>query len=176
MASIAMLNVRGRNMFADGINLGMTLAKAKLPINQDSYESFSPAVANGSIEIAVSADAIELSFETVGIQPQLLAQCNSAFGQRRKYTYFGALVDEMADNPANRLQQVEATVIGRLNAELNEDDPKAIGGTQYTVKSILKYTLRIGGLEICRFDLKLGGWLDAEGQRLEIAQMIGLSS
>lgn len=169
----SLLLSRGRNIIADGVNLGRVLESAKLPMNQDAYEDFAPAVANGTIDIAVSSDALELTFKTKGVQEQLLAQCNSAFGVRKKYTLLGALVDEYAENTDNRAVQVQATVLGRLNAELDEDEAKQVAGTQYSVKSILKYTLRIGGLEICRFDLLRGGWLDKAGQRVEIAQMIG---
>lgn len=176
MASIPLLLTRGRNVFAEGINVGLALESSKLPLNQDSYETFGPAVANGQIEIATSAEACELIFKTKGVQPELLAQTQRAFGRRGKYTVYAALVDEYANEAGGRIQQVEATVLGRLNAELDEDNATSLTGTSYSVKSILKYTLRIGGIEICRFDLRLGGWLDAEGQRAEIAQTIGLTS
>lgn len=135
-----------------------------------------PAVANGQIEIAVSAEPIELQFKTKGVQPELLAQTQRGFGRRGKYTLYSALVDEYANDPGGRVTQVEATVLGRLNAELDEDNATTISGSSYSVKSILKYTLRIGGNEVCRFDLRLGGWLDAEGQRVEIAQTVGLTT
>lgn len=144
----SLLLSRGRNIIAAGVNLGRVLESAKLPLNQDAYEDFAPAVANGSIHIAVSSDALELTFKTKGTQEQLLSQCNGAFGIRKKYTLLGALVDEYAENTTNRAVPVQATVLGRLNAELDEDEAKAVAGTQYSVKSILKYTLRIGGLEI----------------------------
>jgi len=175
VANLNLLLIRGRNIIAEGQNLGNVLESAKLPLNQDAYEDFAPAGANGSIDIAVSSDALELTFKTKGVQPELLAQCNRGFGRRGKYTLLGALVDEYANDPGGRAIQVQATVLGRLNAELDEDEAKQVAGTQYSVKSISKYTLRIGGLEICRFDLLRGGWLDREGQRLEIAQMIGLT-
>ncbi len=175
MASTPLLMVRGSNIFAEGVNLGLALESYKAPMNQDAYDAFSPAVANGSIDIAISAEALELTFKTKGVQPELLAQCNRGFGRRGKYTLLGALVDEYANEAGGRAIQVEATVIGRLNAELDETEAKTVSGTQYSVKSIAKYTLRIGGQEICRFDIKLGGWLDKEGQRSEIAQMIGLT-
>jgi phage tail tube protein FII len=176
MPAIPLLLVRGINIFAEGVNTGLALESAKLPMQQDGAETFAPAAANGSIEIAVSSEALELSFKTKGVQPELLAQTNRGFGRRGKYTLYGALVDEYANDPGSRVTQVEATVLGRLNAELDEHQANALAGTGYTVKSILKYSLRIGGIEICRFDLRLGGWLDREGQRVEIAQAIGLST
>lgn len=176
MPSVPLLMVRGENVFAEGINIGLALKSAKLPVGQDAHENFAPAVANGQIDVAVSAEPIELAFTTVGIQPELLAQCQRGFGRRGKYTLFGALVDEYANDAGGRVTQVEATVLGRLNAEIDESDKTAVTGTSYSVKSILKYTLRVGGNEIARFDLRIGGWLDAEGQRTEIAQTIGLTT
>lgn len=176
MAPANLLLIRGENVIAEGINLALSLKSAKLPVNQDAYEDFSPSVANGSTDIAVSSDALELAFTTTGIQPELLAQCNRAFGWRGKYTLYGALVDEYATDASTRIQQVEATAIGRLNAEVSDNERKSVGGTDYTVKSIIKYTLRIAGIEICRFDLKNGGWIDRDGQRSEIAQMIALTA
>lgn len=176
MPAIPLLLVRGQNVFAEGINLGLTLESAKLPVNQDAYADFAPAVANGQIDVAVSAEKIELTFKTKGVQPELLAQTQRGFGRRGKYTLFGALVDEYANDAGGRVTQVEATVLGRLNAELDESEATSLTGTAYSVKSILKYTLRVGGNEIARFDLRLGGWLDAEGQRVEIAQTIGLTT
>lgn len=176
MASIPLLLIRGKNLFAEGINVGLALESVKAPVNQDAYEKFAPAVANGQIEVAVSSEAIELGFKTKGIQPDLLAQTQRGFGRRGKYTFYGALVDELANDAGGRVTQVEATVLGRLNAEIDESDATKLTATSYTVKSIIKYTLRIGGNEICRFDIRLGGWLDAEGQRVEIAQTIGLTT
>ncbi len=172
MATLPFLPFRGQNMLVDGQNLGRVLESAKVPVNQDAYDDFSPATANGTIAVAVSSDALELGFKTKGVQPELLGMCNDAFGVRRKITLLGALVNEYAETTDNRAIQVQATVWGRLNAEVGDAETKTVTATEYTVKSILKYTLRIGGKEICRFDLLRGGWLDKHGQRVEIAQMI----
>jgi len=176
MASVPLLLIRGINMFADGINTALALEGAKVPFNKDAYEEFSPAGGNGTIEVAVAAESLVLTFKTRGVQPELLAQCNAGFGVRKRYTFYGALVDEYADDATSRVTQVEATVVGRLNAEVDEHDAKKVTGTEYEVRSIAKYNLRIGGREICRFDIRLGGWLDAAGQRVEIAQTIGMNS
>ena len=175
MASLAFLPVRGVNVFADSLNVGINNTGAKLPLMTESGESVNFGGVRGSIEIATSMDALELSWSTKGVQPDILAQFAAGFGQRRTYTVLGALVDEYAATTTNRVIQLEATVIGRLSADVEKFEGGGLPGSEFTVKSISKYVLRVGGREVARFDLQLGGWLDQGGLQTEIAQSIGLN-
>jgi P2 family phage contractile tail tube protein len=176
MSQLSFLAVRGSNIFADGLNVGLPYTGGKLPMLSKSGESFTPGGANGAIEIMTSAEALELQFSTKGVQPELVAQFGIGYGQRRTYTLLGALVDEYAADATGRVIQVRATVIGKMaSADLEKFEGGGLPGTEYTIKSITKYSLHIGSTEVCRWDLMLGGWMDPAGQTLEIASTIGLN-
>jgi hypothetical protein len=74
------------------------------------------------------------------------------------------------------VQQVEATVIGMMaSADMEKFEGGGFPGTEYAIKSVTKYVLRIAGDEIARFDILQGGWLDAGGQQAQIASITGLN-
>jgi P2 family phage contractile tail tube protein len=176
MASLPFLAVRGSNIFADGLNVGLPYTGGKLPMLSKSGESVTFGGTNGAIEIMTSAEALELQFSTKGVQPELLKQFGVGFGQRRTYTILGALVDEYAADTSGRVIQVDATVIGLMgSADVEKFEGGGLPGTEYAIKSVTKYVLRVGGDEVARFDLMLGGWLDLGGQAIEIATTIGLN-
>ena len=176
MASLPFLALRGVNVFADGLNAGITNTGAKIPFPSESGESVTFGGTRGAIEIITSTEACELTFSTKGVQPEILAQFASGFGTRKTYTVLGALVDEYADTPAKRSVQATATIIGRLSADVEKWEGGALPGSEFTIKSVTKYVLNIGGLEVCRYDLLRGGWLDAAGLQLDIANTIGLNA
>lgn len=175
MASLPFLALRGVNIFADGLNAGITNTGAKVPFPAESGETINFGGVRGGIEIINSVEACELTFSTKGVQPEILAQFAAGFGTRRTYTVLGALVDEFSTDAAKRAIQCTATVIGRLSADIEKWEAGATPGTEYTIKSVTKYTLQIGTTEVCRFDLMRGGWLDAAGVQLDIANLIGLN-
>lgn len=175
MASLPFLALRGVNFFADGLNAGITNTGAKVPFPSESGETVNFGGVRGGIEIINTMEACELTLSTKGVQPEILAQFAAGFGIRKTYTVLGALVDEFTDNPAKRTVLVTATVIGRMSADIEKWEAGATPGTEYTIKSVSKYTLQIGGVEVCRFDLLRGGWLDQAGVQLDIATMIGLN-
>ena len=176
MAQLPFLPLRGGNLFADGLNVGLPLTGAKAPMLSKTGEDVTFAGSNGAVMINTSAEALELQFSTKGYQPELIKQFGVGFGRRRTYTYLGALVDEYAADAAGRVKQLDATVIGIMSqAEMEKGEGGTLPGTEYAIKSITKYILRIGSDEVARFDLMLGGWLDFDGQAVEIAQTIGLN-
>jgi phage tail tube protein FII len=175
MASLAFMPVRGVNIFAAGLNLGIMNTGAKIPLPAESGDSVTFGGVRGAIEIMNSMEAIELMFSTKGVQEGLIAQFAAGFGIRQTYTVLGALIDELADNPAQRTTQLEATVIGRLSADIEKFEGGTLSGSEYTIKSVSKYVLRIGGAVVARYDLMLGGWLDQAGLQTQIAQTIGLN-
>jgi len=176
MASLAFLPIRGSNIFADGLNVGLPYSGGKVPMLSKTGESVTFGGSNGAIEIMTSAEAPELQFSTKGLQPELIRQFSIGYGRRRTYTFLGALVDEYAADASGRVKQIDATVIGMMaSVDVEKADGGALVGTEYAVKSITKYVLRIGGVEAARFDLMLGGWRDFDGQAAEIAQTIGLN-
>jgi phage tail tube protein FII len=177
MAGLRFLNVRGGNIFAADINVGLPLSSWRLPMLAESMDSFAPAGVRGSIDLPTGADAPELMFNTKGIQPDLIRQFAIGFGQRRTYTLLGALVDELAENEAQRAIPVEATVIGRISSiDFDEYEGQSLAGSQYIVKSIPRLQIKIGGTVCARFDLQNGGWLDEGGLQISIAQTIGLNA
>ncbi len=175
MAKLAFEIIRGSNLFVEGHNTALAFESAMLPKPSENYEDFTPGGGNGAIAIPTHREAIELTFKTKGLQSDVLTMFNTPFGLRRKVTFFGALVNEYAATAGERVRQVTATVYGRLNVEINEDKRDAIGGTDYTLKSIAKYVLEIGDQPIYRFNIELGGWVTDSGQSAEIAQAIGLN-
>ncbi|HRI90527.1 MAG TPA: phage major tail tube protein [Accumulibacter sp.] len=175
MASLPFLAVRGMNVFADSLNVGITNTGVKLPLPAETGESFTPGGARGAIEIMTSTEPCELAFSTKGIQPELLQLFAQGFGLRRPYTVLGALVDEYAESSTKRAVQLQATLVGRLSADIEKYEGGGLPGTEYTIKSVTKYTLQIGGIEVARYDLRLGGWLDTGGLQAEIASLIGLN-
>ncbi len=176
MASLPYLPVRGVNFFPDGLNLGLPMRSGMLPMMSETGDDISFAGIRGAVNIMTTAEALEMKVTADGIQPDILAQFAGPTGTRRTYTILAALVDELSDDTAKRSIPVQATAIGRLSAEVQALEGGSIGSTEYTVKSITKYTLSIGGREICRFDLRMGGWLDADGLQLDVAQTIGLNA
>lgn len=177
MAGQALLLIRGFNVFADGINVGLPLVSAKIPIPNETGESVTFGGVRGAIEISTSMEAPELTFVTKGLQPDLKRQYAAAFGRRRTYTVLGALVDEMDDVANRRAIPLICTIIGRLGgADIDQMEGGGMPGTNYTVKSVLKQTTVIAGSEIHRYDLRLGGWLDQDGLQLDIANTIGLNA
>lgn len=181
MTKLSLLNVRGFNWYAEDaagtpLNTNLPSESSKLPAKTENFDTFVPAASNGAIEIPLNREALEISIATKGIQPELLRLFSTPFGVRRKFTGFGVLVNEYGTTEAERLQQVVATVYGRLGAEIDEHNGTSLTGTSYTIKSITKYVLTIGQTEICRFNIELGGWVDYEGQQAQIANMLGLNS
>lgn len=177
MAQLAFLPLRAVNIFADGLNVGQPLTGAKVPLPAETGESVTFAGSRGAIEIMNTMEAIELTFSTKGLQPELIRQFAIGFGQRRTYTLLGALVDEMAVSPGDRTRLIEATVIGRMSsADMEKFEGGGLPGTEYAIKSITSYVLRSAGQELARYDLMLGGWLDAGGIQAQIAQTIGLTA
>lgn len=176
MASLPFLALRGVNIFADGLNTGIINTGAKVPFPAESGDTVTFGGTRGGIEIITTTEPCELTFSTKGIQPDVLAQFASGFGIRRAYTVLGALVDEFSADVNKRAVQCTATVIGRLSADLEKWEGGSIAGTEYTIKSVTKYTLQIGTAEVCRFDLLRGGWLDSAGLQLDIANLIGLNA
>jgi len=180
MTKIAFLPVRGMNWYAedaDGNALNMHLAteSSKLPALAESFETFVPAASNGAIEIPLNREAVEASLTLKGLQPEVLRLFSTPFGVRRKFTGFGVLVDEYATSAEGREKQVVATLYGRIGAEIDEHNGTSLTGTAYTIKSVTRYLLTIGTQEIARFNVELGGWMDAEGQQSRIANMLGLT-
>lgn len=180
MTKLSLLNVRGMNWYVEDaagtpLNTHLATESSKLPAMSESFETFVPAASNGAIEIPLNREALEIGLVTKGLQPELLALFSTPFGVRRKFTGFGVLVNEYASVESERLVQVVATAYARLGAEPDEHNGTALMGTNYSIKSISKYVLTIGNAEIARFNIELGGWVDKEGQQVQIAQMLGLN-
>lgn len=180
MTKVALLPIRGMNWYTEdrngtALNLHLATESSKLPAMSESTERFSPAASNGSIEIALNRDALEIALKLKGLQPEVLELFSTPFGIRRKFTGYGVLVNEYAATAAERLQQVTATAYGRLSAEIEEHNGTSLTGTDYTIKSIANYQLIIANKEIARFNIELGGWMDQEGQQQQIASMLGLT-
>lgn len=181
MARIPFLVLRAANLLAEDdngqtLNTHLVLGKTKLPVQREKYDEFSPAASNGSIEVATTREPCTLGFNLKGIQPEALGLFRTPFGNRRKFTVLGALVNEYATSAAEREVQVVATMYGRLNAEVDDHEGGSLAGTEYEIKSISSYLLTIGTAEIARFNIELGGWVDSGGQSARIANMIGLTS
>ncbi|CAM5764759.1 phage major tail tube protein [Bosea minatitlanensis] len=180
MSKIAFLPIRGMNWYAEDaagqpLNLHLATESSKLPAMAESFETFVPAASNGAIEIALNREACEASLKLKGLQPEVLKLFSTPFGVRRKFTGFGVLVNEYAASANERLLQVTATIHGRIGAEIEEHNGTSLTGTDYTIKSVSKYQLTIGNEEIARFNIELGGWMDKEGQQVQIANMLGLA-
>jgi phage tail tube protein FII len=176
MAGLKFLPVRGCNVFADGINVGIINTGAKLPLLSETGESITFGGSRGAVEIMTSADACEVMFSMKGIAPDIMAQWGAGFGVRKTYTVLAALVDEYSLDASKRVVQLQATAIGRLSSvDTEKFEGGALPGTEVGIKSITKYLLRIGGQEVARYDLALGGWLDTGGVQTEIAAAIGLT-
>ncbi|MGO4735989.1 phage major tail tube protein [Bosea sp. 2KB_26] len=180
MSKLSLLVVRGMNWYVEDaagtpLNTHLATESSKLPNMSENMESFVPAASNGAIEIPLNREAVEIALKTKGLQPELLKLFSTPFGIRRKFTGFGALVNEYASVESERLIQVTATAYGRLGAEIDEHNGSSVMGTNYAIKSISKYVLTIGTSEIARFNIELGGWTDQEGQQSAIATMIGLN-
>ncbi|MBB4017561.1 hypothetical protein GGR16_002595 [Chelatococcus caeni] len=178
MAKLPFLILRAANLLAEDangqtLNAHLVLGRTKLPVQRETYESFTPAGANGAVEIATSREPCAVPFKMQGMQPEMLALFQTPFGTRRKFTILGALVNEYATSASEREVQVIATMYGRLNAETDETEGGGFAGTEYEIKSISKYVLTIGTREICRWNVELGGWVDGDGQAQRIANMIG---
>lgn len=178
MAAMPLLLCQGRNCYIEyasnpALNTHLALGKVKLPVNKETYEDFQPGATNGSIEIATGAEACMLGFDLKGMQPDVLPLTALPKGDRLKITIFAALVDEYAESADTRERQVVATAYGRLNAEMGEIEANM--GTDYECRSIAKYSLVIGKTEVCRWNVKLGGWQAVDGQRTRLNQMLGIS-
>jgi phage tail tube protein FII len=180
MAKIDFLILRGANLYAEddageALNVHLTLDEVKLPGMKENFETFAPAASNGSIELTTNREPCEATFKLRGLAPGIMNLFNTPYGVRRKFTIFGALVNEYAVSAAERETQVTATLYGRLNADPSAYKSDAVGGVEYMIKSISKYSLVIGPNEVARFNIQLGGWIDAGGQQVRIANMLGLN-
>ena len=175
MASLPFLPVRGFNVFADGLNVGLPITAAQIPFPPESGEDVNFGGVVGAFAVMTSTDAIEVPFNTKGIQPDLLAQFMAGAGVRKTYTVMAALIDELASGATKQPIPVVATIIGRLSPAIDKLEGGALTGTEYTIKSVLKYSCTIGGREVARYDLQLGGWLDQAGVQASIAAAIGFN-
>lgn len=176
-----LLVLRGGNLYAEGanglvMNNHLVMESFTLPALKEKMEDFAPAANNGAIEVAMNREAVSAKFSLKGLQPEVLTLFSTPFGARRKFTYFGALVNEYGAADADRQVQVIATMYGRLSAELGDGKGGEFTGVEYEIKSVSKYTLVMGVKEVARFNIELGGWVDAEGQSAQIANMIGISA
>ena len=173
--------LRGGNLYAENaageaLNTHLALEEFTLPKLSEKYEDFAPAANNGAIEVAMNREAVSAKFKLRGLQPSVLPLFLTPFGARRKFTYFGVLVNEYSTNAAERLMQVTATLYGRLTAEPEAGKGGDFTGVDYEIKSVSKYTLVMGTTEVARFNIELGGWVDADGQAQTIANMLGIAA
>lgn len=180
MTKLSLLNVRGMNWYTEDaagapLNTHLVTESSKLPNMSENMETFTPAATNGAIAIPLNREELEIGIVTKGLQPQLLRQFSAPYGTRRKYTGFGALVNEYGSIESERIIPVVATAYGRLGAEPDEHNGTSLMGTNYSIKSISKYVLTIGNMEICRFNIELGGWVDYEGMQAQLAAALGIN-
>lgn len=175
------LVLRGVNLYAEGdagtsFNTHLSLQEIKLiSALSEEGEDFTPAAANGAINVSTNRSAVEIPFTLAGLQPKVMELFVTPYGMRRKFTAFGVLVNEYAKTEAEREVQVVATAYGRLNADTASHTGSGLTGVEYTIRSVSKYVLAIGNEEILRFNIEQGGWLDKGGQRARMNQMLGIN-
>jgi hypothetical protein len=178
MTTIPLLLIQGHNAYVEyqadqSRNCHLALGKAKLPVNKETYDDVQLAGVNGSMEMRTGAEACMLGFDLKGMQPDILPLTQLPMGERLKVTIFGVLVNEYAEGAAEREIQVTATAYGRLNAEIGEFTTGPMG-TDFELRSISKYNLVVRTEEMCRWNVKLGGWQSIGGQRTRFNQMLGI--
>ncbi|MFD2676086.1 phage major tail tube protein [Camelimonas lactis] len=179
--ALEFLVLRGVNLYAEGdsgqtLNTHLSLQEIKLVAGlSEEGETFTPAAGNGAIKVPTNRAEIEVPYTLAGLQPEVMGLFVTPMGVRRKFTAYGALVNEYATTEADRLRQVVATMYGRLNADMASHSGSGLTGVEYTIHSVSKYVLQIGNREVLRFNIEQGGWFDAAGQRSRINQMLGIS-
>lgn len=148
------------NLFAgdDGPNNSkhLTLSKVKLPDMTEKTEEHHGGGAIGAINIAgLGLNALEMSFDLVGADPQTMVQFGISSKATRPYTIYAVHRDKLNGRAIER----KAVVFGRLT-ELTEDEYSRgqMGSQSHKITEIMHYELYIDRQEIYFYDYPSNTW------------------
>lgn len=130
--------VHGWNLFADAVSKHLVVETAQLPTFEEETRTFTPGGGHMGFEVPLSAiKPLELGFNLVNRDPEVLALFGLGSGEYRRYTLYENLVDEFTGDQTRRV----VTAIGRLSsAESQENKSPDLIGYQYRVRSVHTYT------------------------------------
>ena len=118
--------VHGWNLFADGVSKHLVVETAQLPSLEEQTRDFTPGGGHMGYAVPLSAiAALEVGFNLVNRDPDLLRLFGLNNGETRIYTLYENLVDEFTGDEAQRV----VTVHGRLSsvAPAENRSPDLIG-------------------------------------------------
>ena len=145
------------NIYADDVNLWMSLASYKLPSPKVKSEQFLPG--GGIMELDVPLGSIEplvFQFNTKGMPPTLHGKFGMSLSERRLWTVYELLQDELTGVKRERI----ITMRG-VYGEADPDEMKGRGmqGYAYHIKSITEYEDVVEGHGvIARFNFSTNSW------------------
>ncbi|ACE99251.1 conserved hypothetical protein [Rhodopseudomonas palustris TIE-1] len=145
------------NMYAEGINLWLSLASYKLPQPKVKTEAHLPGGGIMELDVPIGAiEPLELQFSLKGVPPSVLGQFGMSLGERKLYTIYELIQDELTGAKRERTISMRG-----LFQEADPDEMKGRGvhGYGYKIKSITDYEDVIEGYGIlARFNFGTNFW------------------
>ncbi len=146
-----MLNIlRGVNLYVgdegpETSSKHLLLEEFKLPSIEEQVESFRPGGVDLEYEVPVGLNKLEASFKFKGMDPHTMGYFGIGYGERRRFTAYGALFNETD----GAWKDAVAVIEGRLGQVEGDAWKKGdLAGQDYKISSIWFYRLSIGGEEI----------------------------
>lgn len=152
------LNLDTANLFAgdaDPTNSQfLTLNNIKFPALEEKTKAHSPGGGVMSINVGMrSVNALSLTFQLAGINPDVMNKYMPGLGRRTKYTLRGNLNDLQTQEDI----PVLAVVNGRMTkSDIGQFDKDNGLNSDYEIQEIVGYQLLIGGTEKFYFDFFAG--------------------
>ncbi|PZA12478.1 hypothetical protein DNX69_10920 [Rhodopseudomonas palustris] len=134
------------NLYAEGINLWLSLSGYKLPQPKVKTEEHHPGGGIMALNVPIGAiEPLSLQYNLKGAPPAVLGQFGMSLAQRRLYTIYELLQDEKDGTKRERI----ITMRG-LMSEVDPDEMKGRGvqGYGYQIHSITDYEDVIDGYGI----------------------------
>lgn len=123
----------------------LQLDELKLPSLEEKAEEFRPGGADLAYDVPLALNKLEASFKYKGLDPHTMGYFGIGYGERRRYTGYGALYSEVDGSWKDAIAVME----GRI-AQVEDDAWKKgdMVGQSYKIGSIWFYRLSIGSEEI----------------------------
>lgn len=141
------------NLYCEGVNTWLSLGGYKLPAPKGKTEQHLPGGGVMELDVPIGAiEPLELQFNLKGAPPSVLGQFGTSLDERKLYTIYELMVDELDGTRRERV----VTMRG-LFSEADPDEMKGRGvnGYAYKIKSITNFEDVIEGYGIiARFDFK----------------------
>ena len=152
---MAMNILRGINLYVGDEPVSeaskhLELEELKLPDLEENLQTFEPGGSVGAVQVAMGLKEMEASFKLKAWDPYTMAHFGLGAAERRRFTGYGALIDEVSGVE----KDIVAVMEGRLSKVEGEAMKKGdLAGHDYTISGIWFYRLSVGGTELYQISI-----------------------